>query len=129
MDTGVYKIESSFYFRKGATLPGNVHFGFSGDDCLFTYRNGSINETILITGNNAVAAFSGNLGNLTASVNKSGNFIGTIVVTGFNHKIYPFLFSTGAVTATGKTTGSFNMTVTQLQTGTGNISFNGPWIA
>jgi len=134
LDTGVYRIESSFYFRKGTTQP-TIQFGFSGDNCNFTYINGYIGRILnstdivknFINTNTATSAFSG-LWTGTTTTNRSGIADVTIVVTGANHKIYPFLYSATA-NATGSMTGSFSMTVTQLQTGTGNISFNGPWIA
>lgn len=136
LDTGVYRIESSFYFRKGTTQP-TIQFGFSGDNCKFTYINGYIgrifNNTDIVKNfintNIETGAFSG-LWTGTTTTNRSGIADVTIVVTGHNHKIYPFLHSPTA-NATGNMTGSFSMTVTQLQTGTGlnNASFNGPWIA
>ncbi len=137
LDTGVYRIESSFYFRKGTTQP-TIQFGFSGDEnCNFTYINGYIGRILnstdivknFINTNIQTGAFSG-LWTGTTTTNRSGIADVTIVVTGHNHKIYPFLYSATA-NATGNMTGSFSMTVTQLQTGTGlnNTSFNGPWIA
>lgn len=138
LSTGIYKIETNLVIGKGATIPA-ASFGISGSSThQFNYRCGRVwiqdandttnaTKTVLITGNSSVNMFSGAFAAPTMPASYSLETV--IIITGHNHKIFPFLYSTTAG-ATGNTTGiNFHMLVTQLNTGTGinTPSLNGPW--